>query len=168
MNTIQNLSYETQRYLINAMAQDIHPLTDLAQEHHVARDLANAKWSASIVNDHLTDVIERARALRQSEPLRDDSTGIAEWLRTTAAVSLAAAGWFAVWCALPEPAMAMTMDDAKGVMLRGLYALCAFLVIAIAVWLSALVLFRKDAEDAEYETYDTSDLERRRRNAGGE
>lgn len=150
------------------IARTIPLHVDLGDERAVIVALSNARWQSADYWPILDDVIAAARLQRRDEIFRDSRTGIAEVIRTTAAVIPAALAFYGVWCALPEPAMAMTLDDAKGVMVRGLYALCAFLVIAVAVWLSALVLFRKDAEDAEYETYDTSDLERRRRNAGGE
>jgi len=168
MTTIHNISAETTRALIDAMAMDIRPDTDLAQEWHVIRDLKNKDWSALMIDDYLDAVIERARVLRQSEILRDNASGIGSYVKMTAAVLPAAAAWYGLWVILPEPAFAMTLDDAKGVLTRGLYVLCAFIVLAVAVWLSALVIFRKDAEDAEYDTYDTSDIQSRRRNAGGE
>ena len=168
MKTFHNIASETETILINRMAEDVRRETDLADEGRVIADLKNKDWSAAMIDDYLDAVIERARILKQSEPLRDASTGIASFLKMTAAVLPAAAAWYGLWCILPDPAQAMTLDDAKGVMMRGLYVLCAMLVFAVALWLSALVLFRKDAEDAEYDTYDTGDIERRRRNAGGE
>jgi len=170
VSTIQNISAETTRALIDAMAMDIRPETDLAKEHHVIRDLVGS-WAASTIHDHLDAVIERARALRQSEPLRDDSTGIAEWLRTTAAVSLAAAAWFGVWCALPEHAMAMTMEDAQNIILRSLYVVFGWVALALMlVGVAALIqLMRKPQPDDTWKLPSAPlDLEQKRRNAGGE
>lgn len=168
MKTFHNITSETETILINRMAEDVRRETDLADEGRVIADLKNKDWSAAMIDDYLDAVIERARVMRQNEIIRDDATGFTQYLK----MGLAVAPWaFVIYFGFiitADAASAMTLDDAKGVIMRGLYVLCAMLVFAVALWLSALVLFRKDAEDAEYDTYDTSDIERRRRNAGGE
>lgn len=160
MTTIHNIASETVAIMVDAMANNVRETTDLANEHHVAADLTNEGWSAAMIEQFLDRVIERARVIRSEA---------ADYAKMMLAVLPGVAAWYGVWCALPEPAHAATFGgtDWPSVGLRMLAFLACAAVIFLVVWVFVCAVFPKEL-DVEFDDYDTSDLERRRRNAGGE
>lgn len=161
MTTIHNIASETEALLIDQMARDVRDDTDLGEEWRVIADLKNADWAASTIYDYLDRVIERARVLRVRDRI---ATGVVGGFAFIVGLATVCVGSL-----MPTEAHAATWggQDWGSVGLRFLAFLACAAVIFLVVWTYVRAVFPKELEP-EQDDYDTSDLERRRRNAGGE
>lgn len=152
---------------INTIASMIPLTTDLGDERAVLNVFRNiALTDGTTFKDiyaNLDFIIETARVQRRYEVARDAATGSAMFAGLLALFSVAS-----TW---PTDAMAATLggNDWQSAGLRFVFVAALFLIacglVSAAIWF--MFPAKLDVFPDE-DTYDTSDLERRRRNAGGE
>lgn len=152
----------TEREIVNVMAGDLPHTIDLADDLAIARELSGRGFMLQEIYARLPRIKERAKQLRRSEILRDSMVGAFTF---AALIALTCVGTL-----IPTEAMAATLGgrDWPSVALRfvfmlGLFAITCGLVAAV-FWF----MFPAKIDMYPEDTDDTSDIERRRRNAGGE